>query len=252
MTAELVIEATGEVITAMTETEARDITRRINSDLDGIASHYESVMPLIREALTRQAWAALGYNGPSDYIAAEFDGSMRGLPREVRQVVVAELSAAGMSTRAIAPVVGVDQATVTRDRARGDASASPEQSCSPEPFPEAETENPLDGWSTSATEALTKTTVTTKTATEPITPVVGIDGRRYPQRPKTAEPRRSPLADSARTAGNDIRKSAERIQRVIGDDRFTANKEQVAAHLRGHLLFAIDALQDALDRLSTN
>jgi hypothetical protein len=68
--------------------------------------------------------------------------------------VVLELAAAGMSTRAIAPVVGVDQKTVVRDINRGEAYASPATSA-PERRP---------------------------AAPEPPSKIIGIDGKSY-QRP---------------------------------------------------------------------
>jgi len=52
------------------------------------------------------------------------DEPMR-LGREERQELVGYLSGEGLSTRAIAPIVGVDNATVHRDRARV-ANATPE------------------------------------------------------------------------------------------------------------------------------
>ncbi|WP_026820179.1 hypothetical protein [Arthrobacter castelli] len=47
-----------------------------------------------------------------------------------RQEMVSLLSSEGMSTRAIAPIVGANQATVTRDVGR-DAFASPEEPAEP-------------------------------------------------------------------------------------------------------------------------
>lgn len=102
----LALVATGEVIEAMTRVEAERITARIADKLDTIADHLEQVMPLIGEALTREAWRALGYQTPQAYVEERFKGALTRLPREVRRPVVAELSAAGMSTRAIAPIVG--------------------------------------------------------------------------------------------------------------------------------------------------
>ncbi|MGI8631611.1 MAG: hypothetical protein ACR2NA_03570 [Solirubrobacterales bacterium] len=67
--------------------------------------------------------------------------------------------------------------------------------------------------------------------------------------PKPEKPRRSPLPDFARKAAWTFRKSAERLEHVVEDDRFAANKEKVAAHLRGDLLYAVEACQDLLRRL---
>lgn len=69
-------------------------------------------------------------------------------------------------------------------------------------------------------------------------------------KPEPAKPRRRPLPDAARDAGWDLRKATERIQRLLDDDRFTQNKEQVAAHLSNHLSNAIEVCQDLLDRIN--
>ena len=76
--------------------------------------------------------------------------------------------------------------------------------------------------------------------------VTGLDGKSYTA-PKPTAPRRASLTDAAERAGWDFRKSVERIERIKADDRFAANSEQVAAHLRGHLTYAIEVCQDLLD-----
>lgn len=78
--------------------------------------------------------------------------------------------------------------------------------------------------------------------------------RRYqssPTKPSApaAKPKRSPLPDVAQRAGWEFRKSVERLERIAADDRFASNKEQVAAHLRGHLSYALEVCQDLLDQL---
>lgn len=66
------------------------------------------------------------------------------------------------------------------------------------------------------------------------------------------KPRRRPLTDVARDVGWDARKLAEKVQRLSDDDRFSANAEQVASHLRSHLTYAIEVYQDLLDRINNN
>lgn len=58
--------ATGEIVTACTEAEARAITERIKTAAEAIWS-------LLLEAHERHAWAALGYDRWEDYVRAEFD-----------------------------------------------------------------------------------------------------------------------------------------------------------------------------------
>ena len=69
-------------------------------------------------------------------------------------------------------------------------------------------------------------------------------------KPEPQKPRRNPLPDQARTAGWEVRKSVERIERIMEDDRFTRNKEEVAAHLRGPRQYAIETLQTTLAQLN--
>jgi hypothetical protein len=57
---ELINTETGVVVKAMTKPEAERITTRIQLKLDTIADNYEAVMPMIREAIEREAHQALG------------------------------------------------------------------------------------------------------------------------------------------------------------------------------------------------
>lgn len=56
--------------------------------------------------------------------------------------------------------------------------------------------------------------------------------------------RRASLVDTARNAGWEFRKAVERMERIVTDDRFPANREQVAAQLNDHLLYALEVCQD--------
>lgn len=180
---------------------------------DRIRTSLQDVQALVIEAHQREAWRALGYNSWQDYVSGEFDERPPlQLPREMRVKVHREMSAARMSQRAIAAATGADQATVSRDLS-GDANASPDA--------------------------------------EPKT-VTGLDGKTYDaKKPPASKPKRTPLPDAAQRAGWEFRKSTERLQRIQEDDRFGANAQQVAAHLRGHLEFAIEVCQDLLDGFDT-
>lgn len=71
-------------------------------------------------------------------------------------------------------------------------------------------------------------------------------------KPEPTKPRRSPLPDAAQRAGWDFRRAVERLERLTADDRFPANREQVAAALRGHLTYATEVLHDLLVALDTD
>lgn len=191
MTALRVVE-TGEVIEAMGRDEAQRVTDEIAIHLDSIAEHFETVMPLIREALTREAWKALDYRSVSEYVSIRFASAFARFPRDLRQKVVHELTAAGMSTRAIAPVFDVSNKTIHQDR-----QVLPQVT----PDPDEETDT-TDEW-VSATTALAATQTPTprgdapthqsrpfpgsdgeapdqEAAPSPVRPsVIGLDGKRY-------------------------------------------------------------------------
>lgn len=61
--------------------------------------------------------------------------------------------------------------------------------------------------------------------------------------------RRQPLVDTARNAGWEFRKAVERLERIAADDRFSANREQVAEQLNGHLSYAIEVCQNLMTQL---
>lgn len=110
----------------LTERSTEDVARaRADRIRRGIHDYLETVAE-IALAYERRDWAVLGYADWQAYVDGEFGAARLKLPIEHRQRAVAELRLANMSQRAIAAVVGVDQATVKRDLDRaGDASASP-------------------------------------------------------------------------------------------------------------------------------
>lgn len=92
--------------------DARKITERIKASMGDIMSD-------IAAAHIGRVWIALGYASWGDYIKGEFNHAPLSLPREERKAVVSLLRGQGMSTRAIAPVIGVDKDTVRRDLSGG-------------------------------------------------------------------------------------------------------------------------------------
>lgn len=209
----LVDTETGEIV-ALDPGAAERRAMKISLRLDTIADNYDAVMPMIREAISLRDDVALGYRSPGDYVRDRFGNALSRLGVEVRREVVRELTEAGLSTRAIAPVVGVSKSQVATDREQVSSTGHlPER---PEPEPP---------------------------------PVTGIDGKSYPKAAPNTRTKRSPLADEARTAGWELRRAVERIERIVNDDRFTANKEQVAAHLYDHLSYSIEVGQDLITQL---
>lgn len=251
---ELAVIQTGEIVESMTRVEAERITARIADKLDAIADNLEQVMPMIREALTREAWKALGYASPTAYVSERFAGALGRLPRNVRQPVVCELSAAGMSTRAIAPIVQVHHDTVASDvrSGVGNPTPDPEHRSAREVLRDAEQNGDivkltgpnsvadLDANEEAAVEAGATVTKTT------VTKITGIDGKRY-TKPEPSAPRRRPLRDGFRDASLDLDKLVRRFQNLVADDRFARNKDEVTRY-RNDLVRANEALQRLIDQ----
>lgn len=181
---------------------------------------------LLVEAYQRRAWAALGYPSWDAYTDAELGEARLRLPREQRREVVASMTEAGMSTRAIGSALGVDPMTVSRDRAGVAKATSVAEPIDAEIVDEDDQpamSHPLD--------------------------ILGTDGKTYTVAPKPAAQRRRPLTEAFWQAAYDLNKVTERIERLADDDRFPQNVEEVAARHRNDLIRAIDALQGVANRL---
>jgi hypothetical protein len=186
------------ILPELTPEGAERLSGRISARLDAIADNYVAVMPLIREALNRNAFAVLGYNSPGAYVKDRFGDALAKLAPEVRREVVKELSNAGMSTRAIAPVVGMNHATVSRDiRAVAPvADATPVATVEVIDPIDADVAEALDNDAPSpdwpedvnlATGELPDEPVTvTETHTDKV--VTGLDGKTYQQKPREPKP----------------------------------------------------------------
>jgi hypothetical protein len=198
---------------------------------------------LLVEAYERRAWAALGYSSWDAYTDAELGEVRLRLPRQDRQEVVASMTEAGMSTRAIGAALGVGIGTVHRDRAGVPDGTPADEVVDAELVDEPD---PLAA-RIAAELAASDGTYAEQAAPEPRR-VTGTDGKSYPA-PQPTTPRRKPLPDQFWQAAFDLLKVTERIDRLAADDRFPANAEQVAASHRNDLLRAIDALQGVVNRL---
>ena len=263
MTVERIDAVTGEVV-ELTEAEARRLTERIRTRLDRVSTAWADLATSITEAYQRRADLALGYGSWAEYAEAELKPS-EGLAADVRRQLVGMLSAQGMSTRAIAPTVGRDSSVIRRDLQV--VQVAP-------PEPESERINPATGevvpgptyrptdvtdWTPQEVDDLIdadeRELEAWKASTVPAPPkVVGLDGKTYTRpEPKAAEPaRRAALPPMVQSAGWDLTKTVDRIQRLADDDRFAGHQKEVAPHLRSHLTHAIEVCQDLLDRINNN
>lgn len=239
--------------------------QQIEARLTAVGESFTTAMQKIREAIEQRDDIALGYRSPGDYIRDRFGRALSGLPVEMRREAVRELTEAGMSTRAIAPVVDVSQQQVARDRqVTLHVSPAPQ---APEPTipqgepvsrdvgsgqaPEGEGspgDSPVRDAAASAPDV--------RAAPRPPAPVTGIDGKTYNRptpkaKPEPIKPRRRPLPDSFFTATVEARKKVESLHRLIADDRFPQNAEKVAAAHRNDLLRIRDLLAQVINALPT-
>lgn len=232
---------TGEVVEQMTRVEAERITARIADKLDGIADNIEQVMPLIRDALTREAWRPLGYSGATAYVSERFAGAFGRLPAAVRQPIVSELSSAGMSTRAIAPIVGASHMTVQNDRISGVKSFTP----GPTPeFVDTRTGEIHDGFQDAIAKA-------EEEVVEPARKVHGMDGKTYSRidPTETPKPRAEAVTAQFTTAVVELNRVLDRFHRIQDSGNFAANKNQVAALHGNDLDRAISELKNLAESL---
>lgn len=183
------------VLPQMTEEGAERLSSRISARLDGIADNYVAVMPLIREALNRNAYAVLGYASHGAYIKDRFGDALGKLGIDLRREIVRELSSAGLSTRAIAPVIGVSQRTVANDvsnLAHLDATATAD----------VEEESPVIV--NESTGEVVEDAPVTVTETHTTKVVTGLDGKSYPVAPPKPVDEDAANRQNAETASKEI------------------------------------------------
>lgn len=112
----------------LSATEAQRLTQRIKITASGVRDGLFKLRNLVDEAKRSNAWQVLGFPSWTAYLADTLADEPMRLGREERQELVAYLSGEGMSTRAIAPIVGVDNKTVHNDlrRVENSTPAEPE------------------------------------------------------------------------------------------------------------------------------
>ncbi len=222
----LVHTETGEAIEPLGRQAAERLTTRIALKLDAMADTYAGVMPMIREAITREAFRSLGYRSVGEYVQDRFGDALSKLGVDMRRVVIGELTEAGMSTRAIASVVGVSKSQVANDQqvsrtghltqtpADSSAGAAPaEPGHTPKVAPDEEDATPA-GVQVS-TDDSTAATPGGETPATPRPPVVGIDGKTYsrpePRAPKPVLAGESAEYDNAEQAAKALARAVSKL-----------------------------------------
>lgn len=111
----LVNTETGELIEPMDADAARRLTERIRIAAANYTDAKAKVLQLVDEAKAGGAHIALGYKSWTAYLSDVLSDEPLRLAREDRRELVTHLADQGMSTRAIAPIVGAHHTTVAAD-----------------------------------------------------------------------------------------------------------------------------------------
>jgi hypothetical protein len=114
-------DAEAEVIKPLTKSEAQRIDDAIRTCVGEIEHYWYTLNQLVAEAKQGQIHVTLGYKSWTAYLADVV--KIKPDNRSERRELVLMLNRAGLSQRAIAPMVGVDQKTVSNDRATEENSS---------------------------------------------------------------------------------------------------------------------------------
>ncbi|MDF2991860.1 MAG: hypothetical protein K0S37_2374 [Microbacterium sp.] len=118
------------VVTLLSEGEAQRLTQRIQLTASSVRDGLFKLRNLVDEARDSNVWQVMGFASWTAYLADTLGAEPMRLGRDERQELVGYLAGEGLSTRAIAPIVGVAHKTVARDLApvsndTPDSDASP-------------------------------------------------------------------------------------------------------------------------------
>jgi len=212
-----------QIVQASAPEEARARADRIRSGMRVLAEWQQDVIA----AYAARDWDTLGYETWDAYIDGEYGEHRVRLPREQRREIVAGMSAAGMSSRAIGAAVGVDHKTVVNDRAAtGENSPVPETVLS------------LDGRERPATRPAPEENFWDEPGTDEVVDAELVD---EPARAEPSKPKRRPFPEAFTDASHDLARIAERLDRLRDDDRFTRNRHQTH-HRASDIVRALDSV----------
>jgi hypothetical protein len=118
----------------MTEAQAEEITDSIRTISGEIAERFVDLADLVARARDGRADVALGFASWPVYLA-ETVGTIHTETRDERRVLAQYLTEQGLSTRAIAPILGVGKSTIDRDVGAGVPYGTPDViDADPEPI----------------------------------------------------------------------------------------------------------------------
>lgn len=210
----------------MSEDAARRITERIRIVAVTFAESRQKLIDLVQEAKEGHAHIALGYASWTAYLAEVLGEEPLRLARDERRDMVQLLAAEGMSSRAIAPIVGANHNTVARDI----ASVSNDTD---------RTVHSMDGIARTYTRK-----PSAPTPDEPIDfPVINAQPYQHIEK---AGHRADPITKQYTSAIVQLNEALETLQRLHRNDRFKANKNQIASTHGNDLARTISELSDLL------
>ena len=228
----------------MSEQDARRITERIRIVAHNYTEAKAKLIQLVQEAKDGNAHEALGYPSWTAYLAETLGDEPMRLARDERQEMVKVLSAEGMSTRAIAPIVGTGQTQVRRDLREVSPNGSPEPKSDAELLAGAE-------WSPEAVEPEPRFT-DEPGRVQPVTgTITGMDGKTYTRpEPKEHKPKAEAITSQFSSAIVDLNRLLDRFHRISTNENFQKNKSQIEALHGNDLARAISELQNLADQLN--
>jgi len=199
----------------LTEPEARKLTEKIRITAHNYADARQKLQQYVAEAKAGNAHLALGYASWTAYLSEVLGEEPMRLARGERQEMVQMLSAEGMSTRAIAPIVGAARNTVMSDLNEVAQFEPPAQV------------QGMDG----------KTYARSAPQPEPTEPPA---------------PKRQPLTEQFFNTVYDLKRNVERLHKLTEDDRYPSNKEKVALKHESDLQRLAATLAEVLQTMNTN
>ncbi|MDN6759009.1 MAG: hypothetical protein L0L76_10450 [Yaniella sp.] len=229
----------------MSEQDARKITERIRIVAHNYTEAKANLIELVQKAKDGNAHEALGYPSWTAYLAEALGDEPMRLARDERQEMVKVLSAEGMSTRAIAPVIGTTHTTVRRDLEAGGTNVPPQPRSDAELLAGTE-------WLPEAVEDEPRFT-DEPGHIQPVTgTITGMDGKTYtrPEPKEQPKPKAEAITSQFSSVIVDLNRVLDRFHRISTNDNFQRNKSQIEALHGNDLARAISELQNLANQLN--
>lgn len=209
------MQSASKVAPALSPEEAERLSMRIGLKLEASADAWEGAKDLLREAIALDVYKTLGFKSHGQYVKERFGGALARLDLEHRREMVAELTAAGMSTRAIAPVFDVSAMTISKDQRAG-----------VNPVYNSDLDNSHgDGGNDIPSRIDSRNAVEVQAEGGDLArTVTSLDGKEHKVLMNKL-PRRKKITDSAYDLRRDLIKMVFCLEKFMNDDRIAANRD---------------------------